>query len=94
MSVNWSLAEHSVKLVYFAIFLILGFISMRSYRRKKSNLALFFCLAFLSLSFSGLYDGLDYFVKGTALEYEKISEIHEGLQLVAVLLFGIGLARP
>ena len=94
MSVNWSLAENSVELGYFTIYLILAFISMRSYRRKKSNLALFFCLAFISLSLSGLYGGLDYFVNDTVLEYEKINEIYEGLHFAAVLSFGIGITRP
>ena len=94
MSVNWSLAENSVELGYFAIYLILAFISLRSFRRKKSNLALFFCLAFISLAFSGLYGGLDYFVKGTTLEYEKINEVYEGLQFAAVVFFGIGITRP
>ena len=94
MSLDWSLAENTVEIGYFAIYLVLAVISIKSYRRKRTNLALFFSLAFISLALSGLYGGLDFFVKGTFLEYEKIKEVYEGLQLLAAVFFGVGLTRP
>ncbi|MHA2096918.1 MAG: hypothetical protein ACW98F_20070 [Candidatus Hodarchaeales archaeon] len=91
--VNWELLENSVELGYFGVYLLLALISINSYRRNKRYLPLFFSLAFISLSISGLYGGLDYFVVGTFIEYEKIKEIYEGLQLLAVILFSTGILK-
>ncbi|MFW9855956.1 MAG: DUF5985 family protein [Candidatus Thorarchaeota archaeon] len=91
--VVWELLENSVELGYFFVYLILGLISTRSYLKNRKNLPLFFAMAFFALALSGLYGGLDFFVEGTPLAYEKIKEIYEGLQLLAVILFGIGILR-
>ncbi len=75
------------------IMAIIGFIFLASYK-----LALYFFLAFLALAITGLYGGIAGILNATGFETiplfgNKILEIYEGLALLALGLFFVGLIK-
>ena len=92
------IVEFGVELGYGAIYLILAITTMLKYQKTKNQLALYFFVAFLALSLSGLYGGIAGILYNSGFSSipifgDKILEIYEGLALVALGFFVIGLIK-
>ncbi|MFW9890134.1 MAG: hypothetical protein ACFFER_18275 [Candidatus Thorarchaeota archaeon] len=92
------LVEYSIELGYGIVYLILSYFTLRKYRETQNMLAKFFFGAFLALAISGIYGGIAGVLSKTGFELipilgEKVVEIYEGLALVSLVLFLIGLYR-
>jgi hypothetical protein len=88
--------EYSVELGYGIIYLLLAITTTIKYRKTKNKLALYFVIAFVVLAISGLYGGTAGFLNKTGFDSipifgNKINEIYEGLALVALIMFSVGL---
>ncbi len=93
-----AIAEISVEIGYGIIYLLLMIFILRKYKITKQKLALYFGIAFLCLSLSGLYGGLASLFEemgfGTIpIIGSKILEIYSSLALVSLFFFLIGLLR-
>ena len=88
--------EYSVELGYGIVYLILAITTRKKYKETGNKLAIYFLVAFLCLSITGLYGGIAGFLNKTGFESipimgNKINEIYHGLNLVALVFFLIGL---
>ncbi|MFW9802986.1 MAG: hypothetical protein ACFFFC_10055 [Candidatus Thorarchaeota archaeon] len=92
------LVEYSIEVGYGLVYLILSYFTYRKYRQTENVLAKYFFAAFLMLAISGLYGGISGVLSKTGYEMipiigEKVKEIYEGLAVVSLVLFLIGLNR-
>ena len=92
------LIEYSVEIGYGIIYLILAITTYQKYKNTENKLALYFFVAFICLGISGLYGGTAGILNKTGYEMipifgDKILEIYEGLALIALIFFIIGLIK-
>jgi hypothetical protein len=92
------LIEYSVELGYGIIYLVLSITTILKYKQTNNKLALYFFVAFIALSLSGLYGGIAGILNNSGYESvpvfgNKILEIYEGLALVALIFFILGLIK-
>ncbi len=90
--------EYGVELGYGIIYMILAYTTIKKYKSTQNRLALFFFAAFTCLAISGLYGGLAGILNHSGFEAipiigDKILEIYEGLALIALIFFIIGLIK-
>ncbi|MHA1148183.1 MAG: hypothetical protein ACTSR8_08050 [Promethearchaeota archaeon] len=90
--------EYGVEIGYGIIYLILAISTIRKYQQTKNKLALSFFAGFICLAISGLYGGAAGFLNNLGFESipvlgNKILEIYEGLALIALIFFIIGLIK-
>ncbi|HEY0089984.1 MAG TPA: hypothetical protein VGB37_14130 [Candidatus Lokiarchaeia archaeon] len=88
------LIEYSVEIGYGIIYLVLAITTYKKYRETENKLALFFIGAFICFAASGLYGGIAGLLNKTAFEaIDKILEIYNGLALIALIFFIVGLLK-
>ncbi|MFW9959013.1 MAG: hypothetical protein ACFFCT_13160 [Candidatus Odinarchaeota archaeon] len=92
------LVEYSIEMGYGIIYLALSFLTLRKYKETGNMLAKFFFVAFLVLAFSGMYGGIAGILSKTGFEWipimgEKVVEIYEGLAVLSLVFFLLGLYR-
>ena len=90
------LIEYSVELGYGIIYSILAWSTITKYKKTKNKLSLYFFGAFVFLAITGLYGGLSGILNNIGLDFipiigNKILEIYEGLALLALIFFIVGL---
>jgi hypothetical protein len=90
--------EHSVEFAYGIIYGLLAYFTFKKKKQTKSKLAKFFFAGFLCLSISGLYGGIAGFLDQLGYSTipiigNKILEIYEGLALLALIFFTLGLIK-
>jgi hypothetical protein len=90
--------EYGVEIGYGIIYLVLSITTILKYKKTNNKLALYFFVAFVVLSLSGLYGGIAGILNHSGYEYipifgNKILEIYEGLALVALIFFLVGLIK-
>jgi len=83
--------EYAVEMGYGVIYLILTIFVVKKYRSSGQKLALYFSIAFLCLAISGLYGGFAGLTG--SLIGGKILEIYEGLSVLSLVFFLLGLMR-
>ncbi len=92
------LIEYGVEIGYGIIYLILAISTFLKYKKTDNKLALYFFAAFICLAFSGFYGGIAGILNKSGFEMipilgDKILEIYEGVALVALIFFIIGLIK-
>ena len=91
--------EYSVELGYGILYLLLTITTIRKYKKSANNkLALYFIGAFICLSISGLYGGIAGILNNTGFESlpilgNKVLEIYDGLAMLALVFFLMGLVK-
>jgi len=90
--------EYGIELGYGVIYVILAITTIRKFNRTGNRLALYFFIAFIVLALTGLYGGIAGILSETGFDWipiigNKILEIYEGLALVALGLFVVGLIK-
>lgn len=90
--------EYSVEIGYGIIYMILAITTYLKYKKTQNKLALYFFIAFICLGISGLYGGIAGILNKTGFDMipvfgDKVLEIYEGLALIALAFFIIGLIK-
>jgi hypothetical protein len=92
------LIEYGVELGYGIIYAILALFSYRKSKQTQNKLAKFFFVAFLFLALSGIYGGIAGLLGEFGYTYlpvigSKIEEVYEGLTVIALIFFLVGLIK-
>ena len=92
------LVEYSVELGYGLIYLLLAIFTYQKQKTTQNKLAKYFFFAFLFLACGGLYGGVAGLLSktvyiGIPVIGNKIKEIYEGLTVIALGFFLLGLMK-